>query len=304
VHRSRPWIAPQGRFDPPLLDWFQMIMAHSHYDRFPSLPETQWYRDAGIRRVLLAAMRLQPGMTVLDIGCGGGALIRDLAAAGHRAVGVDCSRVMVELAQRHARGLADANLIYGRYEDQVDALGRFDRVVCKNVLHLVSDVRAFLENIHRNLLPSGFLVVIETVSPTMEANQFVRALFGAAKLTDIKSHFFVRSTFSRILESAGFDIQTECLHSQTLDLEEWLRAKRVRLSDSLAASALVAGASPAVKTAMEIRSVDTDGAKSWTLRRLQFVSTIRSREQLHPCPDLTSDIVALRNPLLVGAAAH
>jgi len=284
-----------------LLDWFQMNTAHSHYDRFPSLPETRWYRDAVLRGVLLTSLRLEPGMAVLDIGCGAGTLVHDLAAAGHRAVGVDCSRVMVTLAERRVHRLVNASLVCGKYEHHADGLGRFDRVVCKNILHLVPDVETFLQEIHRSLSPGGFLVVVETVSPTSQANQFVRSLFGAAGLAGIKSHFFIRNSFSGILERAGYATEAEGLHSQTLYLEEWLRAKRVRQSRCLAASALVAGACRAVKTVMGIRKVEAGGVEDWALRRLQFVATIRPRARMYACPRATWDTATVVESRFVGA---
>jgi hypothetical protein len=80
-----------------------------------------------------------------------------------------------------------------------------------------------------------------------------------------------------------------------------LRAKRVRQSRCLAASALVAGACRAVKTVMGIRKVEAGGVEDWALRRLQFVATIRPRARMYACPRATWDTATVVESRFVGA---
>jgi SAM-dependent methyltransferase len=51
---------------------------------------------------LVGALGLEPGMRVLDVGCGPGRHAHALAARGIQVVGVDISRRFVDLAARHA----------------------------------------------------------------------------------------------------------------------------------------------------------------------------------------------------------
>src|SRR4051812_41712503 len=51
------------------------------------------------RRAILDALRLGSGDRLLEIGCGGGALLRDAVACGTAATGVDHSEEMVALAR-------------------------------------------------------------------------------------------------------------------------------------------------------------------------------------------------------------
>ena len=56
------------------------------------------------RRAILDALALGSGDHVLDVGCGGGLLLRDALAQGARATGLDHSEEMVALARERAPG--------------------------------------------------------------------------------------------------------------------------------------------------------------------------------------------------------
>ena len=56
------------------------------------------------RRAVLGALDLQPDDRLLDIGCGGGLLLRDAASAGAVVTGLDHSEEMVMLARERAPG--------------------------------------------------------------------------------------------------------------------------------------------------------------------------------------------------------
>jgi len=55
----------------------------------------------------LAVAEVQPGMRVLDVGCGRGEVLARCAALGARAVGVDYAPVAVRMAQAHVRTQAE-----------------------------------------------------------------------------------------------------------------------------------------------------------------------------------------------------
>src|SRR5437667_9700573 len=55
------------------------------------------------RRAILDALALGPDDHLLEVGCGGGLLLRDALASGSRATGVDHSDEMLELASARAR---------------------------------------------------------------------------------------------------------------------------------------------------------------------------------------------------------
>ena len=98
------------------------------------------------------------GRAVLDLGCGDGALARDLAARGAaRVVGADPSLRMLALA-RERTGDPRVGYVQAFAEDLALPDGRFDLVVSSLAFHYVADLGAVLGQVARWLRPGGDLV--------------------------------------------------------------------------------------------------------------------------------------------------
>jgi cyclopropane-fatty-acyl-phospholipid synthase len=123
-----------------------------------SLEDAQKAKKAHIA----AKLRLQPGSTVLDIGCGWGGLGLDLAGRhGAQVTGVTLSTEQLAVAQRRARqsGLADqARFSLTDYRD-VD--GPFDRIVSVGMFEHVGapNFRGYFEQIGRLMKDDGVALV-------------------------------------------------------------------------------------------------------------------------------------------------
>ena len=105
-----------------------------------------WYR--GMRRIARAfapgLFRLGAGESLLDVGCGTGANLADMAptSGGVRGVGLDLSFEGLRLCRR--RGLG--RLVLGRAEELPFSSGVFSGVSCREVLgHVADDARALRE---------------------------------------------------------------------------------------------------------------------------------------------------------------
>ncbi|TMD94973.1 MAG: methyltransferase domain-containing protein, partial [Chloroflexi bacterium] len=85
------------------------------------------------RRALEA---LPPGGRVLDVGAGGGAMSRPLAAAGAHIVAVDTAEEMLAAS-------GAATTVLGRWPDVAPVAGIADVVVCGHVLYNCPDLAAF-----------------------------------------------------------------------------------------------------------------------------------------------------------------
>ena len=114
------------------------------------------------RRAIRAALSLQPGERVLDIGSGPGFLAAEMAAEvgpDGRVHGIDSSEIMLASARRR-----DAPVEYGTG----DALAlpfpdeQFDVAVCTQVYEYVEDIAAALAEARRVLRTGGRLLVLDT----------------------------------------------------------------------------------------------------------------------------------------------
>lgn len=115
----------------------------------------------------LSALRVQPGESVLDIGCGCGATTLDLAAAvgtTGRVVGVDISVPMTELAaQRLAeRGFDHSRALVGdaQVTTTSDIGGPVDAVFSRFGVMFFADPVAAFKNIRALMKPSGRMAFV------------------------------------------------------------------------------------------------------------------------------------------------
>lgn len=98
----------------------------------------------------IALMRMQPGESVLDVGCGSGTLALPLARAGHNVVAVDFSAGMLDALRRRASadGLLNVRTIHAGWDDDWRAAGvaTADVAIASRSLD-VRDLRAALQKL-------------------------------------------------------------------------------------------------------------------------------------------------------------
>lgn len=122
-------------------------------------------RELGaMHRDILRKLALEPGMNVLEIGCGVGVVGLPVAERAARYVGLDFAPQAVNAANRRflEAGLADkakaVNIdVLALGDAELRDLGRFDRVLAYAVLHYArseQEAMRFLQVIH-DLLPNG-----------------------------------------------------------------------------------------------------------------------------------------------------
>ncbi|MBN1615320.1 MAG: 3-demethylubiquinone-9 3-O-methyltransferase [Deltaproteobacteria bacterium] len=104
------------------------------------------------------------GVTVLDLGCGGGFMAEALARRGARVLGVDPSMPSLAAARRHAEKSALDIRYIGGIGEAVPLLDRsVDRVVCVDVLEHVRDIGRVIREVRRVLRPGG-LFLFDTIN--------------------------------------------------------------------------------------------------------------------------------------------
>lgn len=151
---------------------------------------------------LLAALQVQPGNRIVDIGCGNGFWLEhlmDLAPEGVRFEALDVSPGMIRaLEQRLAH--------HPRWKDVTTRLseesrlplgdGTVDAALLANVHHELDDRVAFLREVLRILVPGGRLVLVDWEPPP----EGVTPDRGPPP-----DHRVSRETAVREMEQAGFE---------------------------------------------------------------------------------------------------
>ena len=94
---------------------------------------------------------------ILEVGCGTGHWLAELARAGYDVVGLDPSRNMLQAGR--TRGLTPS-LINGVAEALPWQGGVFERVFCLNSFHHFSDRERFVAEARRLLAPGGGILTV------------------------------------------------------------------------------------------------------------------------------------------------
>jgi 2-polyprenyl-6-hydroxyphenyl methylase/3-demethylubiquinone-9 3-methyltransferase len=120
------------------------------------------------------------GLSILDVGCGGGLMSEALARLGAQVVGVDASPGNIAAARLHAQSQnVTVDYRLGEPAEVLLPQERFNVVLALEVVEHVSDVPAFLATAAALLAPGGMLFV-STIDRTFKS--FAVAIIGAEYL--------------------------------------------------------------------------------------------------------------------------
>jgi ubiquinone/menaquinone biosynthesis C-methylase UbiE len=135
---------------------------------------------ADYKRQLLDLLQLEPGLTVLDLGCGPGAdlgAMADAVAPSGRVAGVDIDPRMTEAASTRFRDHPQVEVHLGDGHTLPFEDATFDRARMDRALQHVADPAAVLSELLRVLKPGGLLRIGEpdwdslTVDGDLEMNR-------------------------------------------------------------------------------------------------------------------------------------
>ena len=145
------------------------------------------------RRAILEALTLGPVDHLLEIGCGGGILLRDSLAIGARTTGLDHSDEMVELARETA---PDAGLVVGKAESLPFGEDEFTAVAMSIVFFFLDEPIRVLHECRRVMRDGGALAVY-TSAPEM------RGTPAAPEPIASRGHFYRDEELAALARTSG-----------------------------------------------------------------------------------------------------
>lgn len=220
-----------------------------------------------------------PGESLLDLGCGDGALTLRLAQMGLNVVGIDASASMVEAAQQ--LGL-DVSL---RDMHEFDLGRHFDAVFTNAVLHWTRDIDAVLQCVRRHLHPTSRFVGefggFGNVAAISTAVRSAIALESCVE-NDFRWYFPTVKQFRLKLEQHGFEAASVELIPRPTPVPAGMRAWLETFSRPFV-SHLDDGQQDRIlnRTVALLRPALQDSAGDWTADyvRLRFQAVLRPGAQ-------------------------
>ena len=156
---------------------FSTRPARAAFDRLAATYDRRWaHYTAVTTRETLARLALRPGERLLDVGCGTGALLRELAARGApaRLSGIDLSPAMVALAR--ARLPAAVRLAVADAATLPFPAASFDVVVSSSSFHFWPRPQRVLAEVRRVLAASGRLTITDWCGDFLACRVYDRVL--------------------------------------------------------------------------------------------------------------------------------
>jgi ubiquinone/menaquinone biosynthesis C-methylase UbiE len=141
----------------------------------------QEFQDGGLSLVKqrqIDALRLEPGIELLEVGVGRGEFLRRCAELGGKVTGVDYSSDAVDITRETLSDYPDADLRVADCRDLPFAEGTFARVTSGDVIEHVDELDGItmLKEMYRVLAPGGTMLV-HTAPNTV----FTRGVYPLAK---------------------------------------------------------------------------------------------------------------------------
>jgi len=164
---------------------------------------------------------LKPGEVVVDLGCGGGLDVflaaRQVGATG-KAIGIDMTPEMIELALRNAAGAGDG--VPGNVEFHLATIDKLplpdasvDCVISNCVINLAPDKSAVFREIARVLKPGGRLAISDialkqTLPPELAENvlAYVGCIAGAIPIPEYRAQLLAAGLEAVEVMDTGADL--------------------------------------------------------------------------------------------------
>jgi demethylmenaquinone methyltransferase/2-methoxy-6-polyprenyl-1,4-benzoquinol methylase len=180
--------------------------ARSYYDRVGAFYDWAAFYETGAKRLGLEMLQLQPGLRLLNAGCGTGKAHQNFqkAVSPGFAMGIDLSAVMAKMTRKRT----GAPVCQGSVGQLPLVSESFDRVYSSYVLDLIPHTLLLqvLAEFRRVLAPGGRVVVITLTEGTTAASRALVALWKAAySIAPVACGGCRPLQLSNMVETSGFN---------------------------------------------------------------------------------------------------
>lgn len=168
------------------------------YDFFETVYNRRVYRGLGKR----VAEEIEPEDTALECACGTGAISRYIAPRCRRLFATDFSAGMLRQTAKKCRSFRNVTIKRADLTHLNCRDNRFDKVVAGNVIHLLEDPYAALNELTRVCRPGGKVIVPTYINASDGVNKKAVRLLELAG-ANFKRQFDIRS-YKAFFEQAGY----------------------------------------------------------------------------------------------------
>jgi cyclopropane fatty-acyl-phospholipid synthase-like methyltransferase len=181
--------------------------------------ETEWPRMQWLKKLL---NRLEPGASVLDLGCGSGDPADVEIAKEHQITGVDISQTQLDLARR---AVPTGIFLHDDAGSVTFPAAAFDAVVSFYTLEHIprEEHQTILRRIHQWLRPGGYMLI------SLEAGD-IDAVTGEWLGVPMFLSCFDPETMKQLVIEAGFELLETAIETQKEQNTEvpylWLLARK------------------------------------------------------------------------------
>ncbi|KOC90909.1 cyclopropane fatty acyl phospholipid synthase [Winslowiella iniecta] len=224
--KKRAWIVGKEHYDLGNDLFTLMLDSHMQYScGYWKQAETLEQAQHAKLSMICDKLHLQPGMTLLDIGCGWGGLAEFAARHyGVSVVGVTISAEQQKMAQQRCAGLDAAILL----QDYRDLNQQFDRIVSVGMFEHVGpkNYATYFDVVNRNLKPDGIFLLhtIGTIRTDMHVDPWIdKYIFPNGCLPSVR-HIADASEQHFVMEdwhNFGADYDTTLMAWYQRFLEAW-----------------------------------------------------------------------------------
>ena len=116
------------------------------------------------------------GLSILDIGCGGGLISEPMARLGGNVTGIDASEKNIKIAQSHSKKSNLKIRYLNKSPEQLNEFEKFDVILNLEIVEHVEDVNLYIKSCFKLLKKNGIMF---TATLNRSFMSYIKAIIGA-----------------------------------------------------------------------------------------------------------------------------